>query len=187
MTHVLISSDDDAFAAARRSDPDAVVMDLDEPFEQVVVALMPHRTIPGPGFLAQAHRNAAERDAFLDAHGALTAEQVADFARSTATNRRQTAHRWVSDRMVFAVDHSGQRFYPTFQFDLDTRRPRPAIKDVLARLPDALAGWALALWWDTPTLLDDEWVVPVELVDQPGPLARLADVEAAGWRRDGAT
>lgn len=186
MVHVLISDDDGAVEAARRSDPHAVVMDLDEPFDEVVNALMPRGEVPGPGFLAQARRNAEARQAFLDAHGALTAEEVADFAESSAGNRRQTAHRWASDRRIFAVVHRGQTLYPGFQLDAGTRRPRSGVKTALEALPAGMTGWALALWWDTPVLDGEEWVSPLDLIDDPERLARVADAEAAGWRHDGA-
>lgn len=187
MVRVLITSDEAAVEAVRDRDPGAVALDLDAPFDAVVDALMPHREIPGPGFLAQVRRNAAERQTFLDTHGALTAEEVADFAGSRAQNRRQTAHRWATqDRTIFAVEHGGRTLYPGFQFDADTRRPVPAVAEALARLPRGLTGWALALWWDTPALDDGDWVTPLEVIDQSDRIARLAAAEADRWRRDGA-
>lgn len=189
MVRVLILSDDSddaAVQAARHSTRGAVVMDLDAPFDAVVEALMPDRDVPGPGFVAQARRNAAERQAFLDAYGALTAEQVADVAESAARNRRQTAHRWASERAMFGIEHRGRIVYPGFQFDPTTRRPWPAVKAALERLPDQLTGWALALWWTTPVCEDGEWVTPVDLLADPDRVARLAEAEAAGWRHDAA-
>lgn len=124
-------------------------------------------------------RNAEARPAFLDVHGALTAEEVADFAESSAGNRRQTAHRWASDRRIFAVAHRGQTLYPGFQFGAGTRQPRSGVKTALERLPAGMTGWALALWRDTPVLDGEEWVSPLDLVDDPERLARVAD--GSGW------
>lgn len=187
MVHVLITADDAAAAELRGRDPSARAFDLDEPFDRVVEALMPHRDVPGAGLVAQARRNAAERVSFLEQHGALTAEEVAEFAGSTARNRRQTAHRWSSeDRSIFGVGYRGQTVYPAFQFDPSTRKPVPAVAAALARLPAELAGWALALWWDMPVVDGDEWVTPLEVVDDPDRVARLAGAEVDRWGRDSA-
>lgn len=187
MVRVLISNDDAAVAELQDRDPSAVMFELDEPFDAVVDALMPNRDVPGPGFLAQARRNAADRQDFLDEHGALTAEEVAEFAGSKARNRRQTAHRWSSEnRTIFGVEHRGRTLYPGFQFDPATGKPLPTVAEGLARLPSGLTGWALALWWDTPVLDDGEWVTPLEVVDDVERVARLAEEEADRWRADGA-
>lgn len=186
MVRVLVTAHGGAIDRARRLVPDGVVMDIDAPFSEVVEALMPRRDVPGPGFMAQARRNAAERQAFLDTHGAFTAEAVAQFAQSTAANRRQTAHRWASERAIFAVEHRGQALYPAFQFDPTTNKPHPGVKEALRRLPAGLTGWALALWWDTPAIDGEEWVKPLELIGQSPRVARVAEAEAASWRSDGA-
>jgi hypothetical protein len=187
VVRVLISHDEAAIAELQARDPSAVALDLDQPFDRVVELLMPSRDVPGPGFVAQLRRNAAERQRFLDHHGALSAEEVADFAESSARNRRQTAHRWHNeDRSIFAVEHHGRTLYPGFQFDAGTRKPLPAVGEALSRLPRGLTGWALALWWDTPLEVDDEWVTPVEVIGDPARVSRLAQVEADRWRHDGA-
>ena len=187
MVHVVITEDDAIAADAQARDPGVVAFDLDEPFDRVVEALMPHRDVPGPGLLAQARRNASERLAFLEEHGALTAEEIADLAGSTARNRRQTAHRWsVQERCIFGVEHHGRTLYLGFQFDPDTGRPQPAVAAALARLPAQLNGWALALWWDTPAPDADGWLTPLEVLHDPSRVARLAEDEADRWRHDAA-
>lgn len=183
MVRVVIARDE--FFAQAHGEAPLASFELDAPFDEVVAALMPHREVPGPGFVAQARRNVADRLAFLDKHGAMTAEQVADFAQSSAKNRRQTAHRWASERRIFGVDHDGRTLYPGFQFDPSTRRPLPQVAEILARLPSGLAGWALALWWDTPLVDDGAWVAPVDVLDDVPRLLRLADTEMAGWHADG--
>jgi hypothetical protein len=149
MVHVVVSRKAPPADLLREGDPSAVVYDLDAPFDEVVEAMMPRREVPGPGFVAQARRNASDRIAFLETHGALIAEQVAHLAGSTAANRSQTAHRWAAERRIFGVEYGGRTTYPGFQFDPETRKPLPQVREVLARLPAGLAGSALALWWET--------------------------------------
>jgi hypothetical protein len=140
---------------------------VDQVLESVaLVAVGP----PVPGFVDQLRRNAAERQRFLDCHGALSAEEVADF----------------EDRSIFAVEHQGRTLYPGFQFDPGTRKPLPAVGEALSRLPSGLTGWELALWWDTPLVLDGEWVTPLEAIGDPARVSHLAQAEADRWRNDGA-
>ncbi len=186
MVHVTISNDDPVRAGDDRRSREGVTFDLDAPFNKVVDALMPHRDVPGPGFVAQARRIVQERTDYLEKHGALTAEQVAELTGSSAANRRQTATRWAAKRAIFGVEHHGRTLYPAFQFDVDTQRPRPQIRATLERLPAQLSGWALAFWWDTPLVDGDRWVVPLDVLDDPEQLARLATIETAGWQADGA-
>lgn len=187
MTKLILTPDPDAAAAAAAAAPDATVVDVDEPFDRVVEALLPTDRVRGPSFVEQARRNARERVEYLEAHGALTAEEIADLASSKAANRRQTAYRWRSEGLLFAVEHRGEQLFPAFQIDGESGRPLPAVADALSRLPRNLTGWALALWWDTPILVDGDWVRPVDLLADPDRLVRAADAEAAGWARDGAT
>lgn len=185
MVKVIVSRDPDGVETALRALGDAAVVDVDAPFDRVVDALLP-RGVPGRGFAEQARRNAEARERFLADHGALTAEEVAELAGSKAANRRQTAHRWRAAGAVFAVAHHDQLLFPAFQFDADAGRPWPQVAEALSRLPRGLDGWALALWWDTPRLVDGDWLRPVEVLDDPQRLVAAAAAEAADWAGDGA-
>lgn len=187
MAYVTVSRNAPPEDLAGERGSSVVSFDLDAPFNEVVHALMPDREVPGPGFLAQARRNATERLMYLEAHGALTTEEVANFAGSKARNRRQTAHSWATERKIFGVKHDGRTLYPSFQFDQQTRKPRVEIHQALKRLPAGLDGWALALWWVTPMLDGKEWVTPLDVLDDPQRLVRLASSEADAWRADGAS
>ena len=152
-----------------------------QPAFEAVVEAVTRRTVPSPAWFSQARRNAEARQAFLDEFGAVTSEQIASLASSHATNRRATAHRWQKERKIFAVNHHGQILYPGFQFDPETGRPKKAIAQVLGALPDALTGWALALWWTTPVDLLD-WARPVDRLEAtPADVIRAATTEAADW------
>jgi len=149
-------------------------------FEAVVDAVTQPQ-VPSPAWFAQARRNAEARQAFLDEFGALTSEQVASLAGSQAANRRSTAHRWQTERKLFAVSHHGQVLYPGFQFDAETGRPKPAVGEALAALPPTMTGWALALWWVTPVDLLD-WARPVDRLDSAAAeVVDAARLEAADW------
>lgn len=123
--------------------------------------------------VAQARRNAAARLAFLEEFGALTADQVADLARSAARNRHEMASRLKRAGQAFTVDHDGQAYYPAFQFT-PAGRPRSVVAEVLAA--SDLEGWELALWFVTASpwldgrrpvdVLDEEPAAVVEAVRQ---------------------
>jgi hypothetical protein len=84
------------------------------------------------------------------------------------------------------VEHRGRTLYPGFQFDPDEGRPRAGVEIALERLPAGMRGWALALWFDTPTDVDGRWVAPVDLLADEDLIAAVADRERAAWERDGA-
>lgn len=151
---------------------------------RLIEAMMPSG-VPGVADVDQARRNTAERHQFLTDHGAYTAVQVHKIAGSSASNPRALASDWASQRRIFAVDHDGQRLYPAFQFG-DDGQPLPHVRDVLLRLPKALTGWSLALWWTTPNdRLDGDR--PVDRVVEPRDtltLAIAAESEAGDWQFD---
>jgi hypothetical protein len=152
-------------------------------FANLVDALSPTH-VPGPGFVAQALRNARARVEFLAEWAPLTADQVAELAGSAAGNRRATAHRWRERGSIFAVEHQQRALYPSFQFDVDTGRPKPGIATVLAQLPRALVdgGWQLAFWFTTPNDLLG-WRRPADVLDaDPGAVIAAADAERREWR-----
>jgi hypothetical protein len=151
-------------------------------FDDVVTRLVPEG-VPSPAWMLQARRNADSRTHFLAEFGGLDAEEVADFAQSTARNRRSTAYRWRDEGLIFAVGHAGKTIYPAFQFDPNTRRPKPVVARVLAELPDGLrhGGWQLALWWDTPLDVLD-WQRPVDVMStEADAVVEAARAEAADW------
>ncbi len=153
-----------------------------ERFASLVETLSPSY-VPGPGFVAQALRNARARVEFLDAWAPLTAEQVAELAGSAAGNRRATAHRWREQGAIFAVEHQQRALFPSFEFDIGTGRPKPAIRSILAELPPALveAGWQLAFWFTTPAdVLDGHR--PVDVLDaDPDAVIDAARAERRDW------
>ena len=154
---------------------------LKEPAFENVLDVVTRPQVPPPSWFAQAQRNAQARQQFLEEFGALTSEEVASLAGSQATNRRAMAHRWQTDKRIFSVVHHGQVVYPGFQFDAVAGRPKPAVAEVLAALPRAMNGWALALWWSTPSDLLD-WARPVDLIDEtPGKVVRAATAETEDW------
>jgi hypothetical protein len=160
---------------------------IDERFDDVVEQLLPNTDVPEPAWLDQARRNAELRTQFIQTHGGLTAEQVADTTCSKATNRRQAAYRLAKDGKLFAVDWHGTLVYPAFQFDSRTGHVRPQIAEVLAALPGGLNGWELALWFDDavydPNARDH--TVPLDVIDDVTQLRRLAEATAAQWRATG--
>lgn len=161
---------------------------VDERFDDVVDRLLPDTGVPEPAWLDQARRNAQLRAQFIETHGALTAEQVADATGSQAANRRQTAHRLAKAGKLFAVDWHGTLVYPAFQFDPDTGEVRPNIAEVLAALPDGMDGWELALWFDDAVYDPDtrDHTVPLDVIDDLPRLLRLAEATTDQWYATGA-
>ena len=56
----------------------------------------------------------------------------------------------VEDLVDIAVSEC-ERFYPAFQFVSDTGEPHPALRDLIAVLPESNDGWTAAFWLFEPT------------------------------------
>jgi hypothetical protein len=83
---------------------------------------------------------------------------------------------------IFSVSHRGKALFPGFQFDPDTGRPKPEVREVLEALPPSLQGWQRALWWATPSDLLG-WRRPVDVLDESPELAvSAARAEAEDWK-----
>ena len=89
--------------------------------------------------------NARLRDDYLRKMPLLTAAEVRAASGLSPQNRSEPASRWKREGRLFAVRRSGIDLYPAFQFADGT--PRPAIKSILADLPDEMTGWQIAMWF----------------------------------------
>lgn len=124
--------------------------------ERLVNAMFTQNTV-SPASAQQARRNAEARQELIDEFGLFDSDQLAEMVGSKAKNRSATASRWLAERRVFAVEHLGQRYFPAFQFGVDSR-PRPVIRRILEVFePHGLDGWEIALWFTTASgWLDDQ-------------------------------
>lgn len=109
-------------------------------------------------------QNARMRHEFMREVGALTSQDVAELSQSQAKNRAAHAHRAKTENKLFAVEYQGDQRYPAFQFDAQTGKPKPIIKQMLELLNSQWSGWQLALWFVTPNgYLDDQ--TPMDRLD----------------------
>jgi hypothetical protein len=116
--------------------------------ERLVSAMFTRNTV-SPAAAQQARRNAEARQELIDEFGLFDSDQLAEMAGSKAKNRSATASRWLAERRVFAVEHLGHRYFPAFQFGVDSR-PRPIVRRILEVFePHGLDGWEIALWFTT--------------------------------------
>ena len=89
--------------------------------------------------------NAILRSRYLRDTPHLTAAQVRAASGLEPRNRSEPASRWKREGRLFAVRRSGIDLYPAFQFA--DGAPRPAIKSILAALPNDMTGWQIAMWF----------------------------------------
>lgn len=145
--------------------------------QQMIAAMTPLAAVPLPPQVLQARRNAAARDELLREFGAMTSAQIGDQAGSTSPNRAALAHRWKSDRRIFAVSHQGSNYFPGFQFT-EEGQPIAAVADIVRILGDRLAPWELALWFTRR----NGWLGgrrPVDLLQaEPASIVTAAEREA---------
>jgi hypothetical protein len=131
--------------------------------EDLIDVMLPE-SVPSPAEVWHAQQSAQARSELIEEFGAFSAEEVADQAGSRARNRSALASRWHSEGRILAVAWHGRTLYPVFQFR--DGRPHPVVERVAAILSErGLGGWALALWFTTPSgwLWDRR---PVDLLDE---------------------
>lgn len=79
----------------------------------------------------------------------LLAELPALFLRHHPSVRIESldgsAARWRDEGDIFAVEHEGGEYVPTFQFHAG--RPHPAIRAVLLAFPPEVTAWDRAYWF----------------------------------------
>jgi len=116
--------------------------------ERLVEALTPTVDVPKPDVLESARKQALQRTRILRDFGALTANDIASMAGSSAGNRSQVAYRWRKEQRVFGVPHRGATYYLAFQFD-DEGQPLPVIAEVLGSI-GRWEPWDIATWFVRP-------------------------------------
>lgn len=117
--------------------------------EQLVETLTPPLEIPPPAVLLNARANAELRTRVMREGELLTSAQVAELAKSQATNRASLATSWRKAGKIFAVALGATLYYPAFQLDPDGR-PQPVIADVIDLFAEHHASpWSLAIWFLT--------------------------------------
>ncbi len=147
-------------------------------YREVLDALAPRERGPlSAAALLQARRNAEARQELLEEFPAWTSAEVAEAARSKATNRASLANRWRDERRAFAVRVGDQQLYPAFQFD-EQGRPYEVIAAVLEELRRGqLNDWQTALWFTSP----NGWIGARRPVDEfrtaPEAVIRAAERE----------
>lgn len=126
--------------------------------------LTPRLDVPAPEVLEAARRNAEDRRAAAEEFGLLAAEEVATLVGSKSANRSAAAYNLRRGGRIFLIATADGDRYPGFQFDVASRRPWPAVADILAALaPLELSGWELLAWFTAATgWLDDQR--PVDLL-----------------------
>lgn len=147
-------------------------------YREVLAALVPKDRGPvAAAALLQARRNALAQERLLKEFPALTSAEVADTARSKASNRASLANRWRDERKIFAIRVGDQQLYPAFQLD-SHGRPLEVVARALEKLNvGQLSGWQVALWFTSP----NGWLGgrrPVDLlVDEPDLVLEVAEHE----------
>ncbi len=85
------------------------------------------------------------RNRYMNETPMLTAAQIHRISGLGSRNASEPASRWKAEGKTFAVRVRGRDHYPAFQFEDGS--PRPAIKAVLAALPDTMSAWQKAIWF----------------------------------------
>lgn len=124
--------------------------DDNETFTKLVDALV-DRTPPTPALLMQSQMQARAMNRVLSSGDWLTAAQVAQLGRRSATNPSAHTSKWKKQGQIFSIEYKSREYYPGYALDPeDQYRPRPMLKQVLDVFGHTTKGWRLAFWFDSP-------------------------------------
>lgn len=103
------------------------------------------------GLSAEATHN--RRSALLAQEPWFTSQDAASQARgrTVESNPYEYASRLRREHRLFGARFRGRYLYPAFQFVSDTGEPHPALRDLIAVLPESNDGWTAAFWLFEPT------------------------------------
>ena len=85
------------------------------------------------------------RNQYMNETPMLTAAQIHRMSGLGSKNASEPASRWKAEGKTFAVRVRGRDHYPAFQFEDGS--PRPAMKAILAALPETMTAWQKAIWF----------------------------------------
>lgn len=126
---------------------DALLDHNDEALELFVQAVLP-KTPASPANALQAKMKAASRKAVLDSGDLLTAIQIAEFGRLSASNPSTRPNKWKRARKIFAINHQGVDYFPAYGLDPENDyRPVKAMAEVLEVFGETKGSWGLAYWF----------------------------------------
>jgi hypothetical protein len=86
-------------------------------------------------------------DAILGGTAWLTSKEVGIRADPNAANKHSLASRWLSQGRIFAIEHSGQKVFPDYEFD-PLGNPIPEMQELLAIL-EGYSSFRLASWFES--------------------------------------
>ena len=111
------------------------------------------------------------QQAFRDAGGVASGDQIAYLLRDRLDQPISTVARWIVGRHVVSYVWRCQPMLPLFQFDLPRVAVHAPVADVIRELRDVYADCRLAMWFVEPNLWLDG-ARPVQLIGT-SPLAVL--------------
>lgn len=97
--------------------------------------------------IRRAELQARALQAVLEGAEWLTAEQIGELGKFSASNPAARANRWKQDGKLFAIQHDGLDRFARYALD-ETYRPIPIAGEVLACL-GPIGGWRIASWFES--------------------------------------
>jgi hypothetical protein len=129
------------------------------------------------------NRCAMSRADLLSCGEWLSAEQVHDRFRTTSDSG---AADWQRGGLIFGVDFSRERLFPSYQFDPESGEPLPIVAEVLSSFGEGADEWSIATWFQSP----NAWIVNrhgtrLDPVAPKDALSRRSEVLEAVSKRSG--
>jgi hypothetical protein len=132
-----------------------------------------HHDVNSP-HLSPIERRIALRNQLRKEVALMTADKWKEWSGSRGKNPSAALGKHKAKGRLFAVTDDDRDFYPAFQFSEDAK-PKPAIAQVLAHVPEADRGWPLLSWFNAGNVfLKDQ--KPMDVIDSdPQAVAEAAD------------
>lgn len=113
--------------------------------------------------LSAVERRIALRNQLRQEVALITVDKWKEWSGASGKNPSAALGKHKREGRLFAVLDNDRDFYPMFQFSEDAK-PKPAIAQVLERVPEAARGWPLLSWFNAGNVfLKDQ--KPMDVID----------------------
>ena len=151
-----------------------------ETISSIVSLIVPKKPVPST-LLREARMLAQAKTEILQSQDWITAIEITDLAKFSASNPSSQPNKWKQSGKIFALRHEGVDYFPIYGLDpAQGFRPYSCLEKVISILSSKKDGWGMAFWFASANTLLGEKRPKDALPDNPSGVLLAAKEEALG-------